>query len=679
MTNTFWNSLLGYEHLQWVALLLVLLYAWWTLRILSRQPRKLIYPALLVFLGATVIYWFAYEETGATRVFARFFMSAFSALDLFVFRMNTTVAVTADFFYTPKDAVDPVIANHLVILQALYLCAIWTTSILVIYQLASRFFSRIRIRFVNKKENTHIFIGVNEEALALMEDLAKDSRNSIIVVLFPSEEQLPNTVSFYQILRGINTGQFRQIRETAPDAVVLFARKPFAQCSGDNIFKDMKLSRLAELSDHPDNAIYCFLEKDGENMSLTDRMPRTQAEIYCFAHSEGLNEKVQFVSGNQVHLINTSTLAVMNMKRTEAIQPVRFVDIATDKDGEPLGWVKSPFNSLILGFGQAGRAALSFLYEYGNFVGKNRKPVPFHCQVIDRNARQMKGEFFLSHPGIPAGQIDFAAMEIGDDAFWESVMGQIDTLNYVFIALGDDEKSVNLALTLLEKASTRCAERLAHFCIVVKLDDTEKYRKTVDFYQESYGASCIHLIGDRKTVWSFDNISWKHYQAYAKRFYDAYQAAAGEEESWEDRHRRVLGNKDHSALWNKLEISRKESQSFSNYFHRVVKDKLCPSCMKTDAEVTGDIPSLFEGSHYNGTDESVRKTLEYLAIGEHIRWQASHAVEGYAFGEKKLEDRKIHPDMKEYDLLDGITKHYDWIVIKTTLTLLREGELFLSL
>ena len=286
----------------------------------------------------------------------------------------------------------------------------------------------------------------------------------------------------------------------------------------------------------------------------------------------------------------------------------------------------------------------------------------------------MKGEFCLSHPGIPAGQIDFAAMNIGDDAFWEYVIGQIDKLNYVFIALGDDGRSVNLALSLLEKASAKRAAGLDHFCIVVKLDNTDKYRKLVDFYQDSYGAGCIHLIGDLKSVWSFDNISWKRYQAYARRFYDAYQAAAGEKESWEDRHRRVLENKDHSALWNKLEIERKESQSFSNYFHMVVKDNLCPARLKADAAVAGNIPALFEGSHYDGADESVRKTLEYLAIGEHIRWQASHAIEGYACGEKKLEDRKIHPDMKEYDQLDGTTRHYDWIVIKTTLTLLREGE-----
>lgn len=91
MTNTFWSNLIQFRQLHWVALLFVLLYAWWTLRILSRHPRRLIYPALLVFIASTALYWLAYHETGVSSFFASLSMAVFSALDLFVFRMNTTV------------------------------------------------------------------------------------------------------------------------------------------------------------------------------------------------------------------------------------------------------------------------------------------------------------------------------------------------------------------------------------------------------------------------------------------------------------------------------------------------------------------------------------------------------------------------------------------------------------
>ena len=360
MMNTFWSNLIQFRQLHWVALLFVLLYAWWTLRILSRHPRRLIYPALLVFIASTALYWLAYHETGVSSFFASLSMAVFSALDLFVFRMNTTVAIASDFFYSSPD---PAVTNHLVILVALFLCAGWTTSILVVNQLASKFFSRIRVRFLaSRGGNTHLFLGVNEEALALMEDLGRNPGNNLIAVLFPTEEQQTGTVSFLQILRGVNTGQFRQIRDVAPKAVILFAGRPFREYSGKDIFQDLGFQRLALLADHPDNAIYCFLDKDEDNMTLAERIPRTQADIYCFAHSEGLNEKLKFLPGNPIHLTDTSSLAVMDMLRTEAIQPVRYADIATDKDGNALGWVKSPFRSLILGFGQAVLAALYFLY-----------------------------------------------------------------------------------------------------------------------------------------------------------------------------------------------------------------------------------------------------------------------------------------------------------------------------
>ena len=100
MTNSFWSNLIQFRQLHWVALLFVLLYAWWTLRILSRHPRRLIYPALLVFIASTALYWLAYHETGISSFFASLSMAVFSALDLFVFRMNTTVAIASDFFYS---------------------------------------------------------------------------------------------------------------------------------------------------------------------------------------------------------------------------------------------------------------------------------------------------------------------------------------------------------------------------------------------------------------------------------------------------------------------------------------------------------------------------------------------------------------------------------------------------
>lgn len=65
----------------------------------------------------------------------------------------------------------------------------------------------------------------------------------------------------------------------------------------------------------------------------------------------------------------------------------------------------------------------------------------------------------------------------------------------------------------------------------------------------------------------------------------------------------------------------------------------------------------------------VWEKLEYLAIYEHIRWEASHIARGYKLGEYTNDVIKEHDCIRDYYELDGNTQHYDWLVVKTTLDL----------
>lgn len=65
--------------------------------------------------------------------------------------------------------------------------------------------------------------------------------------------------------------------------------------------------------------------------------------------------------------------------------------------------------------------------------------------------------------------------------------------------------------------------------------------------------------------------------------------------------------------------------------------------------------------------EFVWKKLEYLAIYEHIRWEASHIARGYKLGETTNDITKVHDCIRDYFEIDGLTQHYDWLVVKTSL------------
>ena len=60
--------------------------------------------------------------------------------------------------------------------------------------------------------------------------------------------------------------------------------------------------------------------------------------------------------------------------------------------------------------------------------------------------------------------------------------------------------------------------------------------------------------------------------------------------------------------------------------------------------------------------------LEHLAVGEHMRWEASHLMMGYKFSAAGTDDiKKQHDCMIPYLSLDEDTKHFDWLVVKNSI------------
>lgn len=81
-----------------------------------------------------------------------------------------------------------------------------------------------------------------------------------------------------------------------------------------------------------------------------------------------------------VYLVDTATLAVQTLKDHKELLPVNFVPKGVNADGQPEGWVDSPFEAMILGFGETGQDMLGFLYEYGGIrrQGFQEESLPLH-------------------------------------------------------------------------------------------------------------------------------------------------------------------------------------------------------------------------------------------------------------------------------------------------------------
>lgn len=657
--------------------LFVAVYCFSTLILLARKPKRLWLCAACVLLLGTCLFWDLFSVNGAQNGVSKLILSVASAVDLFLFKLVTSLGNFKAYFYLsePSRTNPAVVEMRLVMQTGLYICAIWTTGLFVINFFARRLVARLWLWVHNPNDSYQVFLGTDQYCLYVAASLPENLRKNVIFVDFPVRRELGDRLTMFQMLRGLRASMVGSIRRVAPNASILTANSHPKECPGINLFQEMGLARLVKYLSNNGSRLYILSKNYEDNIATLQKLPPINAMIYCHAPADGINARIPYSAGIRVTLVDSSSLATQSMKKMAEISPIRYVDIARDKAGTPYGWVKGAFNSLIIGFGETGKGALSFLYEFGALVGKNRKSIPFSCEIIDRNASLLEGEFRITHPAVPEKKVSFIQEEAGTKSFWVHLEKRLGELNYIVVALNNDAEAAHLALSILEKVFKLCPERLDKMCIVIRLDDTGKYRKMIDYYQDNYKSRCIKLIGDISQTWRFENIDQSGSEHAASVFFEAYSKAEGDNQTWEQRRKKVLDKTDFTDLWKKMEIRRKERQDFSNYWHLPIKKALCPPDYYLDDRFQNCIPSSFAGTHATCDQAKDYDTLEYLAIGEHIRWVAAHEIDGYTCGTEKQEDRKEHPNIVDYAYLTEEVRHYDWIVIKTTLELLHKTQL----
>ena len=127
----------------------VLLYMFITLRLIRRKPSLLWIPAVIIAVLATLLYWDAFGSVGVRNWFTRFLLSLITALDLFLFKAFSSLGL-APYYYvsatTPPESVG-LVQSHLILLYGLFVCAMWTTSILTVHLFARRFSSQLWLLF----------------------------------------------------------------------------------------------------------------------------------------------------------------------------------------------------------------------------------------------------------------------------------------------------------------------------------------------------------------------------------------------------------------------------------------------------------------------------------------------------------------------------------------------------
>ncbi len=558
-------------------------------------------------------------------------------------------------------------------------------SIELVFQMLPRrlqdrlWLSRHRRSALADRKN-HVFIGVTPHAKRLAQSILREwesdgSRGDQGVVMFidlPGKEDVHTEISIGDIFTSLvsHRKEISLDEELGSDRFVLLrGRMPAA--NGEESFESaVGLRRLSDWFRNERTSVY-ILGEEADNIRLLDLLladSGVNAKVFCLVDRMSGTHAGYSAERGRVRLIDQHQLAVTHVKfQKPEWHPIHTVEIARDAKGQPLGYVASGFHALSVGFRDTGQEALRFLYEFGSFVGKNRKRVPTTFDIFDDDMESHRGDFLVRYPGLRKdNSLVWNEGTVGSDRFWRRYVDIVDTLNYVVVATGDPARNIELAVRLLETAA-KSGKDLSRFLILVRARQLdERTRGILDFYNRTYhpdGNPVLCPFGMSETVWNLASISGKGMKERAARFYAAFQRAIGGNDTWEKRAKR-LTSRTENHVEGSTELLRRQNQDLScSAFLPSMRVLAGPGL----AEAATHIPNVYAGIHYPDKSADAGH-LEYLAIQSHLRWTTSHLAAGYVCGERDELLLRL-PDLTDYDAVkDARCNHFDWIAVKTYLT-----------
>lgn len=548
----------------------------------------------------------------------------------------------------------------------LYGAALLTSGFTIFHFLSRRLYTWFWLTTHKQKgQKAHIFVGINKASEFLADDIEKQGQNDkIIFIDLPDQQDNPQGLSIWDII-----GRFFKDSEEVENL------------SEYTVLKEGRsLRRLTEWFKSEKTSVYILSDDQARNISILESLweggKTFECKIYCHAKKEGLVNIYDSITDvkNRITFVDSSYLAIESLKKSEGeLLPVHFVDIATDSTGtKRLGYVESPFCCAILGFGETGKEALKFLYEFGAFPNKNNEKAPFTCHIFDWKLEKEINNFGIdlkttkASDSVNAKEFILHPFSIGDELFKEEIAKIADGLNYVVVCLGDDNLNIKTALEIAEYITMQGRNTTKNFCIAIKQSQISKLNMdTLDKANKIFN-NCLHPFGMLETIWKLPVISNEKMDAEARRFFDSYCILSETmlarkkwpSPDWKAREEDSRG----TDYKKRCKARRQIAQDYSNCLHVTTKRALCKGSGVT-SEMILDINN--KSAHCTGPHDDI---LEHLAVGEHMRWEASHLMMGYKYSANGTDDiKRLHDCIKPYLSLDEDTQHFDWLVVKNSI------------
>lgn len=593
---------------------------------------------------------------------------------------------------------------YMSLFSIVHFCAAFISFLFLFKMVGFKIRSSLRImlyRWIHTKESTiHLFWDINEPSFLLAEDIKKNRPQDTVIFVDIDEDNddiSHKKTNMSHIINSINVSSDDIKRLDAIGALADHCYNgpwSLSEEQSRNVFDTMQLYELGKIIKKTKKCNFYFLsDNEGNNIAGAFNLKRDyrlsskgKDDVVIYIHArkdidmEVYGHYSQFEyskEGPKMKIVDSSYLSVAMLKRGDNTLPVNCVE--PDKKS---GAVETPFTALVIGFGNTGREAFKFLYEFSTFIGSNRQRIPFKCYAIDEKMDKIAGLVRGKMPAIGADELELIKAPVDSDKFWETIGKIIDKLNYVVISINNDNQGLALAANIYSYALQHRPAGLPSMKIAVRCYESANERRMKEIItslNDSVEGDAVEMIlfGQEKDIYSCELILADSIMSEAMAFNAVYENSTDNpQEQWNRNFgalelKKLILEKGLPKYHAICDINRRVEQNISNSMHSRsklvllgIEDGRDLNKLQRYADIT---ETRKKGMTNYECDKDEEAMLINCAIVEHERWIASHKLMGYLFNENKDYVKKYHNCIVPWELLSEETKSYDCNVVDTTI------------
>lgn len=595
---------------------------------------------------------------------------------------------------------------YMSVFSLVHLCAAFISFLFLFKVIGFKVKSALNLKlfrlFQSKQTVVHLFWDINEPSYLMAEDIKRNKPDDVVIFVDIEEEDgdlASKKANMSHIVNSMNVSNEDIRRLDNIRALVDHCYNGPAVLGEDDskdVFGALGLPDIGKIVKKAKFCNFYFLSEDESvniagalNMKRDERLvakAKDEAVIYVHARKDidievyGHYSQFEYSKeGPKMKIVDSAYLSIAGLKRGEKTLPVKCVDVDPET-----GTVNAPFTSLIVGFGSTGKEAFKFLYEFSAFIDKDKNRIPFKCYAVDENIGKIAGLIRGRMPAIGADELELVQASVDSDDFWKLLGTIVDKLNYVVIAMNNDNQGLALAVNIYSYALQHRPKGLPSLKIMVRCYDSSNERRMTEIttsLNDSVEGDAVEMLlfGMQKDIYNCGLVLSDSIMCDAMEFNAAYENNPySAEEQWNanfgamELKKMVFGKglpKYHAIS----DINRRVEQNVSNSMHMSTKLHLLGlggSADPDELKKFADIIATRENGKISYTCGAKEAELMLnCAIVEHERWLASHKLFGYVYGESKDYVKKMHNCIVPWDELSEETQSYDCNVVDTTIRL----------